>query len=171
MLMNNIDPISQLIVEMKHDAEDWESEEEVALEEKYGERVQEVGACRFLECLFRNYFDSTLLALMSHFFFVWKDLHYQDWASVLYRIAEDRSALYGFIIFCGQFLGVDIGRVIQEDEHVHEKARQFLAMYFAHGTPGPGSQWLVELFREHGMEPSTLWKRLKSEGAPMKVDI
>ena len=78
--MNKTDKILQLIEEMKHDAEYWESEEEVDLEEKYGQRVKVLGAKSIIYFLFKDFQDSTkVIPLMGHFFFVWKDFSYQDW--------------------------------------------------------------------------------------------
>ncbi len=174
--MNNKDKIWQLIEEMKLDAEDWEREEEVNLAEKYSQLTLDVGAIPFITCLFQRYWDSSsVLSLMIHFFFVWKDLHYQDWKQILYNLAADRVDLYEFMRFCGRILEIDIKRTIQDDKQIYELAKSHLSTEFASiqlvKTSEAGSPWTHEMFRENGMEATTLWKRLKEEGAPMKVDV
>ncbi|HBE57730.1 MAG TPA: hypothetical protein DEA78_19360 [Cyanobacteria bacterium UBA11159] len=141
------------------------------MEEKYIQRVREVGECNFLVCLFQNYFDSMMRSLMNHFFFVWKDLHYQYWLKIIRQIADNSLARFGFIIFCGFTLAIDIKKVILEDEYISDSVKQYFNTSFVRGTPGPDSPFVEEMFKKHGMEATTMWKRFQEEGAPMKVDV
>lgn len=161
----------ELMLEMNQYLEqwDWEREEDVALEEKYRQRVQEVGQFNLIVCLFQNYSDSTLMSLMSHFFFVWKDFNYQEWKKILYIFASNNIILYQVIWVFGDILAIDIGQVIQEDKQIPDSARNYLKIHFPKGTPKAG--YPLYSFEENNIEPATLWKRFKEQGAPMNVDV
>ena len=171
IFMNTKNEALELMLEINQYLEqwDWDGEEEIDLEEKYSQRVKEVGQFNLIVCLFQNYSDATLMSLMSHFFFVWKDFNYHDWKKILYVFANNSIILYQVIWVFGDVLAIDIGQVIQEDKQVSDQARNYLKMHFPKGTPKAG--YPLYSFEENNIEPATLWKRFKEQGAPMNVDV
>jgi hypothetical protein len=174
--MDKTDKIFRLIEEMKHDAEDWQSEEDVDLEKKYSQCVQDLGAQAVVNILFRHYQDSTnVSALMGHLFFIWKDFHYQDWKELFYSFVVDKVDRYHFEWFCQDVLEIDVKRLIKEDKQLSKLVKPQISEgplgITLVETSEPGSPWTQEMFREHGMEAIEYWRRLKEEGAPMRIDI
>ena len=178
MIMKNTPQTLELVAEMISYINEWDydSDEEIDLEKKYSQRVKEVGEFKFIVCLFENYSDSIdVISLMSHFLFVWKDFSYQEWKELLYIFAGNSIIMYEFMWFCIDVLEIDIKKIIREDKQISELAKHHLSTEFTSillvKTSEPGSPWTHEMFREKGMEATTMWKRLKEEGAPMKVDV
>ena len=176
--MKKTTEILKLIEEMKNDAEYWEDEdtEEIDLEEKYGQRVQELGRLDIVKLLFPHYQDITkVITLMSHFFFIWKDFSYQDWKEIFYNFVVNKVDLYYFECFCMEVLEIDVKRLIEEDKHLSKLVRlripKGLLIIKPAETSDPGSYRAHMIFREHGMEAIDYWRRLKEEGAPMRIDI
>ena len=174
--MNKTDKILQLIEEMKNDAEYWESEEEVDLEEKYDQHVQDLGRLDLVKLLFPHYQDITnVITLMSHFFFVWKDFSYQDWKEIFSDFVANKVNRYHFEWFCMEVLEIDVKRLIEEDKQLSK----FVRPRISEGplgitlvkTSDPGSYRAHMIFRNHGREAIDYWRRLKAEGAPMRLDI
>ena len=168
--MENKAQIVDLIAEMKQYLKQWDFDldENIDLEDKYSQRVKEVGEFNFVVCLFENYSNSSWgMTLMRHFLFVWKDFNYQEWKKIFYIFANNSIILYELIWFYGNVLGINIGQIIQEDKQVTDQARNFLKMHFPKGTP---KGWYPpDSLEENNIKP--LWKRLKEQGAPMNVDI
>ena len=176
--MNKTDKILQLIEKMKNDAEYWEDEdtENIDLEEKYSERVQDLGEKAIIKFLFPHYQDSRkVMSLMSHFFFIWKDFSYQDWKEIFSDFVANKVDRYYFECFCMEILEIDVKRLIEEDKQLSK----FVKPRISEGILGitlvktsePGSPWTQEMFRDHGMEAIDYWRKLKEEGAPMRIDI
>ena len=176
--MNKTDKILQLIEKMKYDAEYWDDEdtEEIDLEEKYSQRVQELGRLDIVKLLFPHYQDITkVTSLMLHFLFVWKDFSYQDWKELSSHFVANKVDLYHFKWFCTLILEIDVKRLIEEDKQLSK----FVKTSVPEGplditlvkTSDPSALWTQEMFREYGMEAIDYWRRLKEEGAPMRIDI
>ncbi|HBE18808.1 MAG TPA: hypothetical protein DEG17_20705 [Cyanobacteria bacterium UBA11149] len=170
--MNSQNELLTLIAEMQQYLEKWDFDlnENIDLEEKYSQRVKELGEFNFVVCLFENYSNSSWgMIMMMHFVFVWQNFSYQDWQNILYFFAQNSIVLYELIRFYGGFLGINIGQMIQEDKEVPDEARSYLKRYFSKGTPK--QMYSLDPFERYGIEPATLWKRWKEEGAPMNVDV
>jgi hypothetical protein len=145
--------------------------DEIDLEAKYRATIEEVGAVPFLAELFLQFGDSTLASWLMFLSFAWKDLPFTAWKEVLYRISWNDPAGYQFVWFATQNLGLDIRRIIRQDPHVDEVARDLVARVFSGRSSPPGSRATIEALAEHGVDAVRMWRRLASEGAPMAVDL
>jgi hypothetical protein len=161
---------TNLLSEMKSDIDLYKSGEEIDFAGKYATSLLSIGAVPVLTELFRSFEDSTLFAYLSAVPFLWKDLPFSAWKQILYRISDSTQAIYQFVWFAAPFLGIDVLSMIDADPHVDERARAFVRLEFPRGAP-PSRNWEREVLENSGVDPVLLWRRLASEGAPMKVDL
>jgi hypothetical protein len=163
--------VVKLLSEMKSDVDLYQSGEEIDFQGKYAAALLSLGAIPFLTQLFRRFEDSTLSAYLSAVTFLWKDLPFQAWQEILYRISDSTQAIYQFVWFASPFLGLDILSMIHTDANVDDRARAFVSLEFPRGAPPPGRSWEREVLENSGVDPVAMWRRLASEGAPMKIDL
>jgi len=165
------DSAANLLMDMKPDLDSWiASGDEIDFQGKYEAAIRSAGLIPFFSELFRRLEDSRLSAYLSAFTFLWKDLPFSAWQQILYRISDSTQAVYQFVWFASQFLGVDILAMIRTDPKVDDNAREFIRAEFSKGAPRSGS-WERESLEERGVNPEAMWRRLASEGAPMKIDL
>lgn len=162
--------ITKLFFDMKSDLDQWSSEEEIDFAGRYGAAIQSMGAIPFLTEAFRRFEGSTLLAYLGAATFVWKDLPFSAWKEVLHRISDSSQAVYQYVRFTSPFLGIDILSMIRTDPNVHDNARELITLDFPNGAPRGGT-WEREILENSGVDPVAMWRRLASEGAPMKMDV
>jgi hypothetical protein len=161
---------SRLVYELKDDVNACTLGEEIDVQAKYGTAIDAVGAVPFLTEVFLRFADATLTGWLLCLTFVWKDLPFQAWKEILYRISGDAPAVYQFVSFASEYLAVNIVQIIHEDPAVNEPARILTSNQFPKGGPRPGSEWVREVLEDHGVNQHQLWRRLAAEGAPMKLD-
>jgi len=163
------DSTAKLFSDMKLYLDQWDSEDEIDIQSRFGVAIQSIGPIPFLTDLFRSFEGSTLSAFLCAVAFLWKDIPFSSWKEVLYRISDSTQAIYQFVWFASQTLSVDILSMIQTDPNVNDKARDFVALHFPSGAPR-GGIFEREMLENDGVDPIALWRRLASEGAPMKSD-
>jgi hypothetical protein len=166
-----IEPLTGLIDELNEDLRAILYGAELDLHAKYGDAIRDVGAVPFFAEVFRRLGDATLSRLMTHLTHVWKDLPYESWKEILYRISGDTGAVYQFIWFACEYLALDAVRLIREDPAVDQTARGVADFDFPRGCPQSGSEWIREVLEDHGVDPQQLWRRLADEGAPMRSGL
>ena len=132
--------------------------------------VAETGPAQVIAVVFRRFADSTLAGWLANTTFIWRDLTFADWQDVLTRIAHDAPALYQFIPFATRYLGIDIVRVINASPGLDRMAAVFAAERFPKGGPAPGDEWIREMLEDNGVDQHDLWRRLVSQGAPMRAE-
>jgi hypothetical protein len=163
--------VDLLITTMHTDVDSCALGGDLDLEGKYGATIQNLGAADFFAGVFHRFEDSTLTNWLLCLTFAWKELSFDQWKQVLYSFSDHIDALYGFIPFASQFLGIDIVRVIAEDPSVNQRVRRYAAHRFPKGGPAPGSVWVREMLHARGIDVHQIWHRLEAEGAPMKVEL
>jgi hypothetical protein len=161
---------SKLVDELKDDVNACTLGKEIDVQAKYGTAIAGVGAVPFLTEVFLGFADTTLTGWLLCLTFVWKDLPFQAWKEILYRISADAPAVYQFVWFASEYLAINIVQIIHEDPAVNQPARILARNQFSKGGPRPGSEWVREVLEEHGVNQHQLWRRLATEGAPMKLD-
>jgi hypothetical protein len=137
---------------------------------RYADRIQAVGRAAFLAEVFRGLADSSLETWMFRLGFCWHELSFEEWKDVLRRIADDAGALYQFVWFASEALAIDAAAMIRSDSGISQVARAVVAHRFPMGGPLPTSQWVQEMLAEHGVDYRAMWRRLASEGAPMRLE-
>lgn len=162
---------STLVESMKDDVDAWLRGKDLDLETKYATAIASVGAVPLMVEVFGRFGDATLSGWLTCLIFVWKDLPYQAWKKILYKISAQSPAVYQFIWFACEYLGIDVVRVIQEDSNIDPIARALVKVEFAQGGPPAGSVWVREQLEDRGVAQDLLWRRLAAEGAPMKPGI
>jgi hypothetical protein len=165
------DSATALLSAMKPDLDLWASGEELDFEAKYGSAIHTIGAVQFLTAVFRTAEGSTLSGYLSAVAFLWKDLPFSAWQDILYGISGSNQAVYQFVWFASPFLRMDVLSMIRSDPKVEDSAREFIRLEFPSGAPAPARNWEREVLRNSGIDPMALWRRLASEGAPMKIDL
>jgi hypothetical protein len=160
----------EMLAEMKPDIDRWIGGEEIDFQARYGAEIQSVGAAPFLVELFRRFEDSTLTTYLWATAFLWKDLHFAAWKDVLRSISGSHQATYQFVWFAAPVLGLDILSMIRTDPSVQESARDLVRLQFPSGAPMSGGASERRLLENSGVAPVALWRRLASEGAPMKIE-
>ena len=163
--------VDQLLTDMRTDVDTSAFEGGIDLESKYGAAIRAADAAEFFAGVFSRFQDSTLTNWLLCLTFAWKDLSFDTWKQVLYRLSADTNALYGFIPFATRFLGIDIVRAINEDPSVDQRVRRYAAHQFPKGGPAPGSIWSRESLKARGVDVEQLWRRLATEGAPMRAEV
>jgi len=159
---------SELVGAMNSDVEAWLDGAEVDVPTKYSRAIQETGIVPFLIEVFTVKEDATLSQWTSCFAPAWKNVAFGDWREILYALSPSRTAMYQFIPFATEYLGIDIVSVIQSDPRVDEAARHVARIDYPRGGPSPGSPWVREQMADRGVDLAEMWKRLAAEGAPMK---
>jgi hypothetical protein len=154
---------------VKTDLDDSRSGEEIDFQAKYEGAALSVGAIPIFPGAFRRYEDSTSSAYLNVPTFLWKDLPASAWKEIHSRISESTQAVYQFMWFASRFLRIDVVSMIKNDPSVDDTAREFIGVEFPRGTPGCGN-WEREVLEDTGVDPIALWRRVASEGAPMRVD-
>jgi hypothetical protein len=164
------DDAAKLVSDMKPDIDRWIAEEEFDFQSKYDAAIQSVGPIPFLAELFRRFEDSALTTYLGATAFLWKDLPFLAWKAILYRISDSGQAVYQFVWFAASFLGLDISSIIRTDPNVDGSARELISVQFPGGAPKSGGAWERQVLEDNGVDPLAMWRRLASEGAPMKID-
>lgn len=159
----------RLLDEMKRDVDAWLHGEEIDIAAKYRAAIESVGMVPLFAAVFLRFGDATLSGWLMCLIPIWKSLSFGEWKGVLYEISADAPAIYQFVPFATEYLGINIVRIIAEDPAVDNVAREFVARQFPEGGPTPGSEWVRERLEENGVDQSQLWSRLAAEGAPMKL--
>jgi len=138
------------------------------VESLFSEEIDRFEKVEFLTALFSTYSSGTLNNTLLHCSFVWKTLTFNEYLELLRNLSGTYEAMYDFITFSGQYLAIDVKRVIESDERMDDVAVNYVCEHFPERTPGP-SQHIVELFMEEwDVNHQELWRRLAAEGAPMK---
>lgn len=164
-----VEPSARLVDRMLEDVRAGMRGEAIDLGGRYRAAIEQVGAVPFLVEVFGRFEDSMLSVWLMATTFVWKDLGFDAWKEVLRPLASNVDALYQFVIFAAEYLAIDILSVIRNDTSLPEAGRAFAARQFSKGGRPPGSRWLREQLQERGVDQPAMWRRLRAEGAPMKV--
>jgi hypothetical protein len=162
------DPAFKLVDEMKQDVAAWLRGDEIDVAAKYRLAIESIGMPVFFAAIFLRFADATLSGWLLCLIPLWKDLNFAGWKEVLYRISSSAPAIYQFVPFAVEYLGIDMVRVIAEDPAVDNVAREFAAREFTEGGPPAGSDWVRERLEENGVDQKQLWSRFAEQGAPMK---
>ena len=132
--------------------------------------ANEAGPAQVMSTVFLRFADATLSSWLLGTAFIWKEFSFAEWKEVLACIAHDAPALYQFIPFATRYLAIDIVRVIREEPDLDPMAQTFAAERFSKGGPAPGDEWIREMLEDNGIDQYELWRRLASEGAPMRAE-
>ena len=160
-----------LLERMKPDVRSWLRDDDVDLSAKYREAILELGAVPFLTELFVRPGNASLSDWIAALAFLWKDLSFQEWKEILYGVSRDAPATYHFVGFAPEYLAIDVLRIMEEDPKVDEVGRAFAKQHFTGGGPTPGAEWVRNQMEVLGVDQLGMWRRLASEGAPMKIDL
>src|SRR5215472_10307520 len=158
------EPALRLVEEMKLDVDRWLNVGDVDIKAKYEDAIDRVGTASFIAAVFGRFADATLSGWMICLIPVWKDLSFACWKEVLHRISNNAPAVYQFVPFATQYLGIDAVRIILEDPAVNTDARKFAEEHFPDGGPAPGSEWVRDRLEENGVDQGELWARLALQG-------
>lgn len=161
-------PVMRLLSEIASDLDEHASGGEIDLESRYEGAIRGVGEIAFMEELFRHFQDSKLNRFLFALGFVWQGLSFDAWRKILRDISNDEHAIYQFVWFASPYLALDVLGMIDTDTAVDDTAREFVKRHFRTGAPRGGSHER-ELMQEIGVDALAMWRRLESEGAPMKI--
>lgn len=157
---------AKLVERMKPDLRFSPHSEDADLAVKYRNEIEVVGAESLLVEMFKQLGDATLTRWLVRLAFVWKDFPFPVWQRILRRLSNDPPAVYQFVSFANEFLGLDTIRMINEDPEVDDRGRRFANARFTDG-PRPDPAWAAAVLDEIGIDQHHLWIRLAAEGALM----
>lgn len=161
---------ARLFPPLLSDLAHWRAGQDIDFKARHAASVQALGQARTMVELFRRLEDSVLSDALYATGFVWQDLAFATWRDVLREISDSRQAVYQFVWFAAQFLGLDVLAMIADDPAVHDTAKDFVRHEFPSGAPRAGGHWERDAMEAVGIDAVTMWRRLAAEGAPMKID-
>lgn len=149
----------------------WRAGEDIDFQARHAAAVRDIGPARLMIELFRRLEDSVLSDALYATGFAWQGLAFATWREVLRAISDNRQAVYQFVWFAAQFLGVDVLAMIAGDPAVDAVARDFVGREFPGGAPRAAGSWERDAMDAVDIDAMAMWRRLAAEGAPMKVDL
>ena len=149
----------------------WRAGEDIAFEARHAAAVRTIGPARLMVELFRRLEDSVLSDALYATGFAWQGLAFATWREVLREISDSRQAVYQFVWFAAQLLGLDVLAMVADDPTVDDTAKDFVRYEFPSGAPRAGCPWERNAMEAVGIDAVAMWRRLAAEGAPMKVDF
>lgn len=158
----------ELFASMAADFERLRAGEELDFQATHEASVRAIGAIPVLIETFRRFEDSTLTGYLNLLAFAWEDLPFSAWREILRGIDGSTAAIYQFVWFSSQLLRLDVLVVIRSDAQLSSAAKDFVAFEFRGGAP-MGGDLESEMLAEIGVDAPAMWRRLASEGAPMKI--
>ncbi len=155
---------AHLLADMEAYRMSWDGPDYPPVGREFEDRLRAMGACELLTYLFRNYSDSSLRVWLQSVSTVWEDVPYRTWLKILEDIAEDRSAVYQFLWFASESLGLDIHRLPVFHPNIEI---ELSGETYRDGGPHPISRRLRERIDDE-FNYEAVWRRLAEEGAPMR---
>ena len=134
------------------------------LERQFGERVRALDQEALFAYLFHTQADSSLSGWLRALGFAWKDVPFATWLAILRDVADDRPAVYQFLWFASESLGLDVHRLGVAHPNV---SLELQGETFGDGGPHPLSPVLRARLGDR-LDYESVWRRLAAEGAPMR---
>jgi hypothetical protein len=159
------DTPASLLAEMDAFSDAWEGEDRPDWEAEFGDRIRALDPRELFSYVFRTFGDATLSFYLRILHFASKDVPYCTWLDVLTDIADDLRHLYFFLWFASESLGVDVHRLPVLHPNVQIELGKET---FRDGGPHPVSIRERERMADD-FDYESMWERLASEGAPMRV--
>ena len=162
---------SQLFSPLLADLARRRAGEDIDFQSRYDAPLRALGPAGAMVEILRRLEGSVLSDCLHAMGFVWQDLEFTTWRDVLREISDSRQAVYQFVWFAAQFLGLDVLTMIADDPAVDDAAKDFVRHEFPSGAPRAGGHWERDAMEAAGIDAVAMWRRLAAEGAPMKIDL
>lgn len=170
--------LEQLLKEIQEDLDTWNWEDDddetgPDLAGTYSARIDRIGRTRTLGGVFTCYRSSMGTSLLLHLSFLWNNMSYAEWLTVLTELPEVDNIeiraieLSYFKMFFSGYLAIDFFEAIETSEQFSHDFKQFVRRSAGPRLSAPLFGHADDVLQNHGIDCYALWRRLAAEGAPM----
>ncbi len=130
------------------------------IESKFGDSIGSIGLVAFLVFLFCHRSSGRLNSVLAATAFVWKDLTFEQYVDLFWKVVPDYAACFDFIVFSERILGIETRRLVTQLEEDGKPTPNHLKEFLPQSDQNLDKS-LAKLWLQGNEED--LWSRLRKK--------